>query len=222
MIREIWQIITEIFYPIGCLQCLKTITDRGALCPVCRSILREARFFTGRLYECRYLDGFFIFYRYEKGIRKALLEAKFFHKKNYVHRLAKEMLYLEYAKLATVWHLPDNVVVTPIPTDRARAKARGFELPQEIFRPWCRKENLKWRLCLERQKKSEPQFGLTKQQRKKNVKDCWRVCEKVTGLNILLVDDIFTTGATTDEAARCLKEAGATKVYAIALASGKR
>ena len=222
MIQELLYLIGEIFYPSRCLKCKKEITDRGVLCPVCRFMLHERRFFRGLDYECKFLDGFFIYYRYEGSMREALLQAKFFHRKSFVKKLAVEMENLSFSDLAGVWNLSEDTWVVPIPTDKNRAKARGFDLPQEVFHSWTTKEKLKWKLCLERIKGSEPQFGLNQQARKKNVIGCWQVCEAVVGRHILLVDDIFTTGATMNEAARCLKEAGAAKVYAVALSGGKK
>ncbi len=221
MIQELLQIIVDIFYPIRCLNCHKEIADRGVLCPVCGAMLQDARFFRREDFGCPYLDGIFMFYRYEKAVREALLEAKFYHKKVYVGRLAAEQEKVDYGRLAGKWALPENVLVTPIPTDKQRAKARGFDLPEEIFREWCAKNQLEWKLCLSRVKPSQPQYGLNKQQRKENVAGCWEVCRSVNRRHILLADDIFTTGATMNEGARCLKEAGAAKVYAMALAGGK-
>ena len=221
MIQQFFHLVLEIFYPTRCLNCHKEMAEGGVLCPVCRSLLQHERFFPGADYDCKYLDGIFFSYGYKGAIREALLEAKFYYKKSFAQRLAVEQGYMDYGRLADVWQLQENVMVTPIPTDKRRAKARGFDLPEKIFHNWCRKEKLEWQLSLERVKHSEPQFGLTKRQRVDNVRNCWSVCANTAQRQIILVDDIFTTGATMNEAARCLKQAGAAKVYGVALAGGK-
>ena len=222
MFRELLNLVAEIFYPTRCLNCKKALTDRGVLCPVCRCILERKEFYRGEDYACPHLEGFYLFYDYSGALREALLQAKFYNKRMFVERLAREMKNLSWGELEKRWSLEKNVLVVPIPTDKERAKARGFDVPQEIFNPWCNKENLELRGCLERIKASLPQFGLNKRQRKANVKGCWQVRESVENRQILLVDDIFTSGATMNEAARCLKEAGAAQVYGLALTGGKK
>lgn len=221
MFQELLHLVAEIFYPNRCLNCHKETADGGVLCPVCRLLLQHEKFLPGESCDCKYLDGIFFSYGYEGTIRKALLEAKFYYKKTFAERLAVEQCYVDYGRLVKVWQLPKNVLITPIPTDKRRAKARGFDLSEKIFQNWCRKEKLEWQLILERVKHSEPQFGLTKKQRVDNVRDCWRVGANITQRQIILVDDIFTTGATMNEAARCLKQAGAAKVYGVTLTGGK-
>ena len=70
---------------------------------------------------------------------------------------------------------------------------------------------------LARIKATAPQYGLAPDKRRSNVRGCFAVQGDVRGAKILLVDDILTTGATLDEAAKTLKQAGAKSVYALTL-----
>jgi predicted amidophosphoribosyltransferase len=67
-------------------------------------------------------------------------------------------------------------------------------------------------------------YELSGREREKNLKNAFAVTgiEALTGKNILLIDDIFTTGATMTECARVLRSAGAGAVYAVVLASDHR
>ena len=67
---------------------------------------------------------------------------------------------------------------------------------------------------------TEPQAKKTRGERNKNIKGTFEVDrpDLVKGMNILLVDDVFTTGATVNEAARVLKRAKADKVHVFTLA----
>ena len=58
-------------------------------------------------------------------------------------------------------------------------------------------------------------------ERKRNLVRAFRVPEDISGLTVLVVDDVFTTGATIDAAAACLKAAGAEKVFFITLCIGR-
>ena len=65
-----------------------------------------------------------------------------------------------------------------------------------------------------------------KHERKKNLKDAFEISdenrEKIVGKNILLVDDIFTTGATFFECGKSLKRAGAANLAGLVVASGRK
>jgi len=79
-----------------------------------------------------------------------------------------------------------------------------------------------WEEVLARIRATEPQWELTPGERRKNIKGAFGSTrpELIRDKNILLVDDIFTTGITLNECARVLKKAGARKVFGLALASG--
>jgi predicted amidophosphoribosyltransferase len=69
-------------------------------------------------------------------------------------------------------------------------------------------------------RETKPQMKLSKEERKANVKDVFSVKNKETvkDKTILLVDDVYTTGATMEECARVLKKAGAKQIFGIAIA----
>jgi len=77
-------------------------------------------------------------------------------------------------------------------------------------------------LALARKKNTPSQGGLNRHQRRRNVRAAFQVPKnkggQVKGKNILLVDDVMTTGATVENCARALKKAGAGKIYVLTLA----
>ena len=81
--------------------------------------------------------------------------------------------------------------------------------------------NYKLNLDLKRPQQQKPQATLNESERLKNIKSAfvWRG-ENLTGQKIILLDDVITTGATLNEAARILKIAGAKEIYALVLAKG--
>lgn len=112
-------------------------------------------------------------------------------------------------------------VIVPIPISDKKEKKRGFNqtaiLSDKLSAQlgiYCCKDMLK------RVKNTVPQSKLTEMERKYNVMNVFEFNDKysVEGKNILLVDDIFTTGSTVEECARTLIYAGADKVYFITLA----
>lgn len=67
-----------------------------------------------------------------------------------------------------------------------------------------------------------PQVGLRSRDRRKNIKNAFAVRQRelIAGKNIMLVDDVVTTGATVRECSRVLKDVGAENIYVVALAHG--
>lgn len=103
-----------------------------------------------------------------------------------------------------------------IPTDPGRLRQRGFDLPTVLFSERAKDFGGTWKQTLCRTRKTLPMYGLSAEERRRNLQDCFAVTGNVRGKSIVLVDDIFTTGATFSAAAAVLKEAGAETVKGLA------
>ena len=103
-----------------------------------------------------------------------------------------------------------------IPTDPGRLRQRGFDLPTVLFSERAKDFGGTWKQTLCRTRKTLPMYGLSPEERRRNLQDCFAVTGNVRGKSIVLVDDIFTTGATFSAAAAVLKEAGAETVKGLA------
>lgn len=111
-------------------------------------------------------------------------------------------------------------LVIAMPMHWRKRWERGFNQAELLAVPVAKRYGLKLSKNLRRKRYTKSQAGLTESQRRENLKDSLRVKkpEQVTGKNVLLVDDVFTTGATLRAAAAALKAAGAAHVAALTLA----
>jgi len=221
MFINFFRLLEDVFFPARCLNCQGKVERQELFCAKCRRQLVDIRFLFPLGYGCKNLEGICIFYSYQRGVKQALHKIKFEKTRTLLPRAAKELEKICcFFDLQENWNLPQQLFLIPVPTDKARQKERGYDIPTGIFKIWGEREQLIWYEALARVSSTVPQYGLTRTQRRRNVKNCFAVQKPVQGRNILLVDDIFTSGATMEEAAKTLKKAGAKKIWGITFAGG--
>jgi len=108
--------------------------------------------------------------------------------------------------------------VVPLPLAARRQRERGFNQAREIAARVALRLELRLADSLERVTTSPPQAALPWLDRARNVRGAFACREDVRGLRIALVDDVMTTGATSAEAAKTLRRAGAARVECWVLA----
>lgn len=108
----------------------------------------------------------------------------------------------------------------PVPLGRKRLKERGYNQVAMVAIPLSVQLGLDYHpSALVRARETRSQVGLSANERQENVKDAFFADrKKVNGRNILLVDDVSTTGATLSSGAEALYDAGAREVYALTVA----
>ena len=117
------------------------------------------------------------------------------------------------------------VLLVPVPLHRSKLRQRGFNQAELIARAALKIMGPDSRLVLasrvlRRRRATESQTGLTRHQRRENLRGAFAVLapETVAGREVLLVDDVYTTGTTLAECARILRRAGASKVWVATVA----
>jgi ComF family protein len=101
-------------------------------------------------------------------------------------------------------------LIVPVPLSAGRLRQRGYNQSAEIARRLRQRAPLELFLC-ERSRDTAAQMDLPWSERQRNVRGAFRCARGVTG-TVAVVDDVMTTGATLDELAAALKQAGAARV----------
>ena len=114
-----------------------------------------------------------------------------------------------------------------VPSDKERIKARGYNQSEELCKHFCEKTAVPFiKDCLVEIRTTKKQALLPAAERAENVAGAYALNpnfdkSQLKHKNILLIDDIFTTGSTAGECARILKKGGAKDVFVLTLATGK-
>ena len=156
---------------------------------------------------------------YENEIVKAIHGIKYGGKKHLIKPLTNFMLH----KYATNNIFADYV--TNIPMFPKKEKERGYNQSFLFAKYFADKANLQHIELCEKVKDTDSQTSLNINERLKNIKDSFTIKpqfkNKIKDKTILIIDDVFTTGATTTELSKVLLSAGASKCYVLTLASTK-
>jgi competence protein ComFC len=113
--------------------------------------------------------------------------------------------------------MPSGRTITYVPPDGDRSLKRGHHPPVRLAHELGRRWELPVRPVLERTRPLRPQRGLGRDERRHNVRDAFRASGAVGG-PVILVDDVYTTGATVSSAASALRKGGAGPVDVVTFA----
>jgi len=213
-----------------CGSCLQQIArTEGPLCSRCGERLLSQRLLDGAEQlcgECRSEEPLFAraiaYGSYEGGLRDLVHLLKYERVRPAANLLGR-MLAEAITDLAPGFHgMP---LVIPVPLHPVKQRERGFNQSELIARAALKLKPAGLMLevntrALVRQRDTASQTGLTREQRQANMRGAFAVVRKedVAGREILLIDDVCTTGTTVSECARVLRRAGVTRVWVATVA----
>jgi competence protein ComFC len=198
--------LLDLVFPPHCEVCRKS--GPAALCPEC---------FSG----IKFLKPQFGIHSasvYEGVVRTALQRFKFHKRKKLAEPLG--ILLVNYLGQTTTLKMKELDSIVPVPLHRNRLRQRGFNQVELLARMIGRYYEVPVVASLERTRNTKPHFDLPKEARLTNITGAFRVSRPpdVYNKRLLLLDDIYTTGATVAECAKTLSSAGARRIEVLTLA----
>jgi ComF family protein len=236
MTMSVLEPLLKAFFPPRCPACGDFVETEASLCAVCQSswpALQEPfcgvcaePFVAGPCHRCgRCLEDPPSFERlsaaglYEGFLLDLIVRLKYRGEERLAELLGRRM-----SEALPGEGGPFDFLI-PVPLHVSRLRERGFNqavLLAKVLQKTTRAPVDPF--LLKKDRPTPPQATLKLEERKRNVRGVFRVAEpaRVEGRSLLLVDDVATTGATLDEAARVLKRAGAKRVEAVVAARAPR
>lgn len=235
LMQQLGSEVLDILFPRRCISCGKFDTYLCTQCfsslPInikqCCPFCGQPTFFGETCFRCKKntaLDGAWVVSDYQNQILKNCIKA---YKYYSIHELSEEFFRLiKYF----VQQIPEEILrkknflgIIPVPMHKKRILLRGLHHTEDLSKIAGQIFHLEiFNTILVKIKNTQPQAELNGKDRLKNVGNSFSVFqpEKVKNKNILLFDDVLTTGATLNECASTLKKAGARVVWALVLARG--
>jgi ComF family protein len=213
-LRDLGIGLVAILFPPHCVVCEEPAPE--ALCEGCAA--RAARGGEGAI-DLPGFDGVAFVGGHEGPLREAILALKFGRRVVVAPSLGR-LLATRLAALQPEWRVE---LVVPVPSHPRRQRERGVNQTLLLARSLAKRAGLPLDAeALRRRRYTVAQLELTPQERIENLQGVFEAPDpaRVRGRRVLLLDDVFTTGATLMDGARALRSAGAAAVYALTLSHG--
>ncbi len=214
--------ISDLTAPYFCESCRKDLTPIASpFCSTCGLpfVSREGESHTCAecLLERKYFRKARAFGVYDCSLMEAIHLLKYRKKSS----LSRPLSTLVRETFFQFWDVSGIDLLVSVPLHVKRLRERGFNQAHLLIRRWAKQDGIPFDgLTLFRSRWTEPQTTLSRTERRRNIRGAFslRHPAKIKGRKILLVDDVYTTGATVNECARVLIKAGAEFVDVLTLA----
>ena len=216
--------LLDILFPPKCVFCGKLLDGELDICGKCRGGLENfpelpLNTMPDGKSKLQFLDSFTAVWYYKGKVRDGILGLKFHYRVDYALPLGRSVAMKVLREQGTGFD-----AVTWAPVSALRKLRRGYDQSQLLAQTVGKELGIPVERLLKKQRHTPAQSRLTEQARKANVLGAYRFAGKqsVAGKRILLIDDVFTTGATAEECARVLLTAGAKSVSCAAVAAAPK
>ena len=228
--------ILKLLWPEICPFCGKVYAK--GICPACEMKLRELTIHQPRCMKCgkpvrraeqefchdctvtiHHFDRGRALWLHKPPVSNSIYQFKYHNQRAFGKYYARAMA-KQFERVVREWN-PDCII--PIPLHKKRKRKRGYNQAQLLAQDLGRMLHISVETSvLKRSRYTNPQKKLNHRERKKNLKDAFTVVGRLEHVkSVLLIDDIYTTGNTIDEAAKKLKQAGVQEVYFLTISIGQ-
>lgn len=232
-------LISKVFFPRRCVACDELLDYSEIINGFCGKCKEELRYAaepvckkcgkvlydenTELCLDCATRKRSFIqskgVYVYEGKIKSGMYRFKYNNRRCYKYTFSRDII-----RTNGVWIKSLNLDgIVPVPMYKKKQRQRGYNQAELIARQLSKDTGIPlYNDIVIRNRKTIPMKGLSNTEREKNLKNAFNFSEKALQLKrVLVIDDIYTTGATLDSVAKTLLDAGVKEVYGLCMCVGK-
>lgn len=230
----VWRRVLEMLYPTTCVFC-GAVASEG-ICEECRKEVKLIQ--EPRCKKCgkpvRYEEQEYCYdcqkttHLYEQGrslwlhkppVSQSVYQFKYGNRRVFAEYYAGQMAE-QFSDLLRLWQIE---VIVPVPIHKSKRKRRGYNQAEVLAKELSRRVDIPVEVfAVLRVQKTKPLKTMNPDERRKALSKAFSVeGDWKPKRNILLIDDIYTTGSTIDEIARIMKEKGVQKVYFLTISVGQ-
>ena len=228
--------ILELLYPPRCPVCQGVLRGKESVCRPCKGKLhyisepkckkcgkgiekQEQEYCADCQRFSHAFDRGLSVFVYDEVMRRSISMFKYHNRREYAVFYATQM-YEQYRVFLNAWR-PE--VILPVPIHRQKRRQRGFNQAELVAKELSKCSGIPVDSeYLSRNARTTPQKELNRRQRKENLKSAFVVNEQKKGYQrVLLVDDIYTTGATMDAISEILRENHVKNIFFLTICVGR-
>lgn len=210
-------LIKDVLFPRKCILCRRVLpVNETHICHECREDLPE---YASGGRKIPFVEEHTALWFYRGNVRESLIRFKFHNKPAYADA------YGPLLALRILRELPKPDLITWVPVSPGRKRRRGYDQAELLARSVGRELDIEVRPVLKKIRHNRAQSGIADASRRRaNVLGVYRVTDEqaVKFKNVLLIDDILTSGATSGECARMILSAHADRVMLAVVAAGDK
>ena len=217
-VHPFFEALLEFVFPSHCPGCGAYVPQRGGWCMDCLAQTLQIHRLPLEPAMARMIDSAWALGSYHGVLRDLIRSLKYQQRRSVLPCIAA---FLREAQSQLPAAFQQAELAVPVPLHPDKEAKRGFNQTELIFKKWLAKKHFKCENNLKRIFFTQAQYKLRRQERLKNLQNAFSLKEGMTvsGKNCLLLDDIYTTGATLSACAKVLKRHGAAKIYGLVLAT---
>ena len=225
----------DFLFPPVCPHCGASVATQGDWCETCFKDLLHIRHVPHKFLH--YVDDVCVLADYRGGLKSMIYDVKFNEKKEQSKGaapfLASYNFYMKYDEFNILNGNCKTVYdyIVPVPSSETKKKKRGYNQVDLFFKNWAYSlENIDkpyfvWLDCIYKFETSSDMWSLTHKERHQNIDNAFVIKAEYKDIDfstkrILIVDDIYTTGATIEAVAKVLRSYNPSRLDALTLASG--
>lgn len=225
----------DFLFPPLCPHCGASVATQGDWCETCFNNLLHIRHVPHKFLH--YVDDVCVLADYRGGLKSMIYDVKFNEKKEQSKGaapfLASYNFYMNYDEFNIVQGNCKTIYdyIVPVPSSEMKKKKRGYNQVDLFFKKWAYslekidKPYFVWLDCIYKFYTSNDMWSLTHKERHQNIENAFVIKAEYKDIDfstkrILIVDDIYTTGATIEAVAKVLRSYNPSRLDALTLASG--